>query len=98
MSVNLAWCGKRFKTKQYQQYEKDCLKLIKGKKIMGNVEIHYKFFIKNFLMSDVGNFEKPLTDIIVKAGLIEDDRFVQRIIMEKYKSNDERIEIFISKF
>jgi hypothetical protein len=41
-------------------------------------------FIKNFKMSDVGNFEKPISDIVVKSGLIEDDRFITEIVLKKY--------------
>ena len=90
LSVNKCWKGRRFKTKDYLDYEK-CLLLMIGKQkmIKGYVEVEYHFHIKNYKMSDVGNFEKPLSDIIVKAGMIEDDRFIKRLIIEKFKSNQE---------
>jgi len=98
LSVNKVWQGRRFKTKCYKDYEEELLYKIKGKKVEGFVEIDYKFYIKYFKTSDVGNFEKPLSDIIVKAGLIDDDRFIKKITMEKFKSDEEYIEIIINKF
>jgi len=98
ISVNTVWCGRRFKTPAYKQYEKDCLTFLKGPKLSGWVEIEYKFYIKNFKMTDVGNFEKPITDLIVKAGLIDDDRFVKKITAEKFADKDERIEVIITKY
>ena len=55
------------------------------------------FILKNYKLSDVGNFEKPISDIIVKAGLIDDDRFIKKITMEKFQSDIEYIEIIIRK-
>ena len=97
LSVNKVWQGRRFKTKDYKDYEKNCLWFIKGEKIKGEIEIYYKFYVKNFLMCDVDNFIKPIQDIIVKAGLIEDDRFIKRIIAEKFKSENEKIVIDIKR-
>jgi len=98
LSVNKVWQGRRFKTKDYKNYETEVLELLKNvEKVSGVVEVKYKFYIKNFSMSDVGNFEKPLSDIIVKAGMIDDDRYINRMILEKYKSDKEYIEIEISK-
>jgi Holliday junction resolvase RusA-like endonuclease len=69
----------------------------KYKKINGYVEINYKFYVKNFKMCDVGNFEKPLNDILVKGELIDDDRFIKRMILEKFQSDNEYMEIKIKK-
>jgi Holliday junction resolvase RusA-like endonuclease len=98
MSVNQAWQGRRFKTQLYKNYEEDLswqIKLMKLKTITGWVNVEYRFYIKNFLRSDAGNFEKPLTDILVKNGLIEDDKFIKRLVIEKFKSDEEKIEIEI---
>lgn len=98
LSNNRMWQGKRFKTKDYKQYEYDCMWFMGAKKITGEVEIHYKFFIKNYALSDVDNFLKPIQDIMVKSGIIEDDRKIKRIVAEKFKSDDDRIEIDIFKY
>ena len=97
LSVNRVWQGRRFKTPLYKQYEKDCSWFLKGKKIDGDVEIHFKFYIKHEKTSDLDNFIKPLLDLIVKAGLIDDDRFVKKIIAQKFKSDEEYIKVFIGK-
>lgn len=99
LSVNKAWQGRKFKTKDYKEYEKEFLKLLGNNKCINDfVEINYNIYIKNYKMSDVGNFEKPLSDIIVKSGIIKDDRFIKKITMEKFQSEKEFIEIIIEKY
>jgi Holliday junction resolvase RusA-like endonuclease len=96
LTVNKAWQGKRFKTKDYKEYEEKLLWLLKGlEKTDGFVEVIYKLYLKYYSTSDVGNFEKPLTDIIVKAGLINDDKYITKITMEKFKSEEDKIIIEI---
>jgi Holliday junction resolvase RusA-like endonuclease len=98
MSVNKAWQGRRFKTEEYKQYEKDCMWWIKGRKIEGDVEIHYRFYLKNYTKTDVSNLIKLLEDIIVKQGLIQDDRFVKFFQAEKFRADEDSIEIEIIKY
>lgn len=103
LSVNKCWQGRRFKTPDYKSYETELVFLIKMRKlekVCGFVTIDYHFYLKNFKMSDAGNFEKPLTDIIVKSGLIDDDRFIKKMTLEKFQciGNDEYIEINIDKY
>lgn len=98
LTVNKCWRGKRFKTPEYKSYEYALLTLIKLQKpikVSGFVEVNYKFYMTEFGRSDVGNLEKPLTDIIVKAGLIDDDRFIVKMTLEKFKSDKDYIEIEI---
>jgi len=98
LSVNQVWRGHRFKTKAYKEYEEELLWLLKKyKKVNGFVEVSYKLYLKYFSTSDVGNFEKPLSDILVKSEIIDDDRFIKRIIMEKFKSDTDYIEITITQ-
>ena len=99
LSVNKAWQGRRFKTEDYKNYERDCLYLLpKGKKIYGYIDVKYDFYIKYFKTSDVGNFEKPLSDILVKSGIIEDDKFIKRLIIEKHESKKQYIKITIREW
>lgn len=99
MSVNRAWQGRRYKSRDYKDYEEECLWLLKNKKkVKGFVEVYYKFYVKSFSRVDVGNFEKPLSDIITKAGLIDDDRYIKKLILEKFKSDTDFIEIEIKKY
>ena len=96
MSVNQVWQGRRFKTQAYKQYEQDCGWFIKCPMIKGEVKVHYKFYIKHFSISDVDNFIKPIQDILVKNGAIEDDRKIIKITAEKIKSENEYIEVELS--
>lgn len=98
LSVNAAWKGRRYKTDLYKAYETELLYLLKRKeKIGGWVEVKYTFHINTFKKSDVGNFEKPLSDILVKAGIIDDDRFIKQITLIKEQSDKDYIEIEIKK-
>jgi len=97
LSVNDCWQGRRFKTPAYKQYEQDCMWFIKGRKITGEVEVRVKLFVSNY-RRDIDNPIKPLLDIIVKAGLIDDDSKVKKLVVEKFKSKDEKTEIIINKY
>ena len=95
LSVNKVWQGRRFKTQDYVDYESSCLWLLnKVKPVKGEVEIHYKFHFKGRMM-DVDNPIKPLQDVLVKAGIIEDDRKIMKITAEKFKAREDSIEIEI---
>lgn len=101
MSINSAFQGRRFKTKEYNNYEEELLWMLKIEgleKVEGFVSVAYNFYLIHYLKTDVGNLEKPLSDIIVKAGLIDDDRFIKKITMEKFKSDKNYIEIQIEKY
>ena len=96
LSINKCWKGRRFKTNDYKDYEQELLYLLKNsEKVSGFVNVNYKIYLINFLKSDVGNIEKPLTDIIVKSGIIDDDRFILKLTLEKFKSETDKIEIEI---
>ena len=99
LSVNRAWQGRRFKSKDYKEFEEAVSYLLKNAhQIKGTVEMHYTFYIKNYGMTDIDNLIKPIQDIIVKKGYIEDDRKIIYLTAEKIKDNDERIEIEIRKY
>lgn len=83
LSVNAAWKGKRYKTKDYQDFEKKCLfflpKLQVPKK--GPYEVFYRFGFSN-RSSDLLNPEKLITDILCKKYGI-DDRYIERMVLTK---------------
>lgn len=98
LSVNAAWQGRRFKTKNYQQFERDMFMLMpKRKQTKGFVELHFKFYLTNYGMTDVSNLIKCTEDIIVKAGWIEDDRKVVKLTAEKIRAEENGIEIHINE-
>lgn len=96
--VNKAWRGgRRFKTKEYIKWLEDGCWLLKGyQKSLGELEVHLRCYMRNYSRSDVDGPVKPILDLMTLAGLIEDDRFIKKLIVEKFKSDEERIEIEIS--
>lgn len=99
LSINRAWRGRRFKTPEYTQFEKDCSWYLRNKKmIKGEVEIDYKFLLKNYKMTDVDNCIKTVTDQIVKAGIIEDDRKIVKLMAQKFETDEDMIVIEIKPY
>lgn len=98
LSVNKAWQGRRYKTKEYKMFENQTLMLLPDK--VYNYEkysVKLIFYIKNVLKSDIDNFVKPFLDILVKKGIIKDDRYIYKLEAEKRKSKEEYIEVFINE-
>lgn len=48
-------------------------------------------------MTDIDNLIKPLQDILVKNGIIEDDRKILSFNAKKFKSDKDYIEITINE-
>lgn len=108
-SVNQAWKGKKYKTVGYRAWRNDCSLLIKSQlaqlkaskvifPICGFIEVHYEFYVRYFKGVDGENFIKATSDALVENGVIEDDRFIKRYLIDKYPLNDldkEHIEIKI---
>jgi Holliday junction resolvase RusA-like endonuclease len=96
LSVNKAFQGRRFKTKEHKQYCQDVAVLLpKNERVHGFVDVHYKFFLVNWQRTDGGNLEKCLTDILVTAGIIDDDRYIMKYTIEKFAALEDRIEVEI---
>ena len=108
-SINEAWKGKKYKTVRYRGWRNDFgllvksqLNKLKEKKIIfpiqGFVEVHYEFYIKFFKRVDGENYIKATSDALVENGILIDDRFIKRYVVDKYPLNDlddEHIEIKI---
>ena len=100
LSVNEAWQGRRFKTKKYEDYEKELFAVFgKAKKpIEGPVEIEYAFHLVNANRTDLDNLIKPLQDIIVKLGYLKDDRQIMKMTVTKKKHSINCIYFGIKKY
>jgi len=96
ISTNKLFQGRRFKTKEYNKFLEAALYFApKVKMIKGIVQLRVDFYVKAAGKSDLDNFLKGTLDLIVKAGYIQDDRFIYKIIARKFKSDNERIELRI---
>ena len=65
LSVNAAFKGRRYKTKDYQDFEKKCLFLLPKLQVpkKGPYEVYYRFGFSS-RNSDLGNPEKLISDIL----------------------------------
>lgn len=91
LSVNEAHYGRHVKTEKFRQYENDVFYLLpycRTKLKDGEYFIKYVFYVKNYLKSDTGNFEKLITDLLVKRGYLKDDRYIKAMYLEKEKVMD----------
>lgn len=75
------------KSAEYRQYLLENTWLIKtqkdkGQPIKGAYEIHYSIQRPDKRKRDIDNLLKPLNDLIVDAGCVEDDSLCQKITAE----------------
>lgn len=87
--------GQTFRTRapttRYKNWQTEALWLIKSQRqgsISGLVSIYVRLVAPDKRRRDAGNMDKALGDILVKAGIIEDDsnRFVRRLTYEWVES------------
>ncbi|MBO7323401.1 MAG: hypothetical protein J6U51_07455 [Bacteroidales bacterium] len=84
LSVNEAWQGKRFKTREYSGYEKEMLlKLKPGRLPDPPFEVWYEWGFSN-MQADVGNPEKCVSDILQKKYGFNDNKII-RMHLHKVK-------------
>ena len=100
LSVNRAWQGRRFKTKDYLQYERDMEILLPRDNQHWDepIQVTYMFYLKNAATTDVDNLIKPLQDILVRTGIIANDRLIMSMVATKVKDRRDRVEITIEPY
>ena len=79
LSVNRAWQGRRFKTKEYKEYEEYVLFLLPNKKIPKNVKLRVRYEFGVNKLSDWDNLVKPFQDILQKKYGFNDRDIMQAI-------------------
>lgn len=82
LSVNRCWQGRRFKTKEYKEYERKLLHLLPGIDLPQppyEVEIEVGYSNKS---NDIDNFLKPFNDILQKRYNFN-DKEIYRLIINK---------------
>ena len=99
LSVNAAFQGRRFKTKECRQYDKTLdIALMPFKRDIVRSDwyaVQYSFFLRNFSMTDGDNMVKVLQDALVRNGFLSDDRRIKRFIVEKFKAETDSIRVEI---
>ena len=93
LSINAAFQGRRFKTKECKAYCNALEMLLPRKRVDGEYyTMHLKFHLKNFARTDQDNLVKLLQDEMVKKGMISDDRKIVKHILEKFPATFDWIE------
>ena len=98
LSVNECWQGRRFKTKEYKQYEKDLLLMLPNIKLkIQRVSIDIVFGFSNSIC-DIDNPLKPFLDILQKKYNINDrDIYMLTVSKEVIKKGSEFIKYEIKE-
>lgn len=98
MSVNKAWQGRRFKTNDYQNYERAVLILLRPMTIPdGELDIYLKWGFSN-KACDFDNPVKLFVDCLQKKYGFDDKRIKRCIIeVDHVKRGDEFIEFEIKR-
>lgn len=99
LTVNQAWKGRRFKTKDYKAYEQELWYLLPNQNIPKgklDLEIDVAYSYKG---SDIDNFLKPFLDVLQKKYIFNDS-LIYRLNVEKkiVKKGQEYIDFKIKPY
>ena len=98
ISVNKCWQGRRFATKEYKEWTEQCLWELKKYKRQVNKPYRISLIFYQNARQDIDAAIKMTLDVLVKAGLIEDDRYIMELNVRKIVSKEnKRIEIEIEE-
>ena len=95
ISINSCFVGRRFKTKEFSAWQEAVLwKLPRIEKTIKNrkLGIRMYFYLKHPTKQDGDNLIKAAIDCLVKAEIIEDDRYI--FYYEVFKRKTEKEEGF----
>jgi len=82
LSVNKSWQGRRFKTKDYKEYESEMMCKLPNINIpSGKLELHIEWRFSN-ASSDIDNPTKPFIDILQKKYLFN-DKNIYKLVLKK---------------
>ena len=74
-------------TDKAKQFNKDIYYLVLMNNLNKNyttpIEIHYDIWFPDTRRRDIANYEKVLTDALVKAGVMEDDHLVHKMVIRR---------------
>lgn len=98
LSVNKCWQGRRFKTQEYKDYEREVLFKLKHMSIPAGklkIVIEAGFSNKN---SDIDNIAKPFVDILQKKYNFNDNRIYKLTLIKSIvKKGDEYMKFEITE-
>jgi len=98
LSVNKAWRGRRFKTSDYEIYEKELYYLLPNIEVSkGKLKLNIEFGLSS-KGSDIDNCLKQFIDVCQKKYLFNDNR-IYKLTLEKVdvKKGEEYIDFLFNK-
>lgn len=96
LSINKAFQGRRFKTSDANNYDKQLALLLPKEKVVGEYfRVSYNFHLINFSITDADNLVKMLQDAVVRREIIPDDRRIVEYKIKKFPSDTDYIEVEI---
>ena len=100
LSINDAWQGRRWKSKEYRQYEEAIGKLLLNQKnekwpLKGPLEVFIEWYLIRYKATDWDNPIKPIFDILQKYNVIVDDKHIIKGTVTKHKSKSNYFTITI---
>jgi Holliday junction resolvase RusA-like endonuclease len=87
----------------YKKYESDCLKQITGQhkhQFIGRLNLCCKYWVESHRSADILNLLAATSDILEKAGVVENDRYFVRVDGSEIAGVDKhnpRVEITITR-
>lgn len=105
-SVNALFGGgsaqRRFPTKQYKEWLLRCPQVTNRPRINTPVSVYYDFYMPDNRLRDLGNYEKAVTDWLVKSEILEDDNhnIIKKVTLNfcSVQKGHARVEIMIDNF
>ena len=98
ISVNAAWCGRRFSTPAKKQFEQTVALMLPARRLTGPYyRVYWDFYLLNWARTDASNLVKTIEDCLVRSSIISDDRNIIEHRIRKIASKVDRIEIEIQE-
>ena len=99
LSINECWRGRRFKTKEYQRYEKTLLLMLPNIELPEPpFKVFYEFGLSNSC-ADIDNPVKAFSDILQKKYGFNDNKIYEmHVVKTKVKKGEEFIHFWIENY
>jgi Holliday junction resolvase RusA-like endonuclease len=93
----------RVKTQRYKDWITDAgwlaksAAIVDGERITFSGKVHVEYEVSGSQKFDEGNLEKPLSDLLVRVGIIKDDRLIDKIIIARREDKERTVTVTIKE-
>lgn len=87
--------GGRATSKRYAAWQTEAGWALKQRPVMsfGQMQVEVKIWVPRSSKRDVDNFAKGILDLLTKHRIYNDDRQVQRLVIERHDDKDALVEV-----